>query len=66
MSRLSGEAISNIEAHEVVEAIGPLSRTWKASATEKALYRLAEGIFIEFAFYEDGRNALMVSTCLTK
>ena len=64
MSRISGHAIDNREARASIAGIGPLSRTWKPSDTEKALYRLSEGIFIEFTYYEDGRDALIVSDYL--
>lgn len=65
MSHIHGRTVSDREARGAVSHIGPLSRIWKPSATEKALYRLSEGVFIEFVYYEDGREALIVSKCLS-
>lgn len=57
MTRLNGGSISLEEAREALRDCGPLSREWFPTLTDREMYRLAEGIWLEFAYFNDARDA---------
>ncbi len=61
LSRVTGGPISEAEAREILAGRGDLENLWHASQTDKEMYRLPDGIWVQFAFFQDCRDAQMVS-----
>ena len=61
MSRVTGGHISVDEAVGVLHQYGKIEETWYAMPTEKEIYRLPEGIWVRFAYFQDCRDAQAVS-----
>ena len=59
--RVLGGPVSEGEAREVLAGCGDLEKIWHCSPTEKECYRLPEGIWVTFAFFQDARDAQAVS-----
>ena len=57
LSRVNGEPITNEEAREVLEKFGALEKVWHCSQTDKEMFRLPEGIWVMFAYFQDCRDA---------
>ena len=61
LSKTAGGSISEEEARQVLAAYGDLERLWHCSQTDKEMFRLAEGIWVMFAYFQDCRDAQTVS-----
>ena len=61
LARTTGGAISEAEAREVLRGRGDLEKLWHPSPTEKEMFRLGDGIWVMFAFFQDCRDAQAVS-----
>lgn len=61
LSKVTGEPISEEEARQVMGRYGALERVWFCTQTDKEMFRLAEGIWIMFAFFQDCRDAQAAS-----
>ena len=61
MSKTQGGPVSEGEAREMLNEHGPLESVWSASQTEREMFGLPEGVFVRFAFFDDCRDAQMVS-----
>lgn len=64
MSRVTGGHITEVEAIHVLHQYGKIQETWYANQTEKEMYRLPEGIWVRFAFFQDCRDAQAVSASM--
>ena len=60
LSRISGGPISETEARQVLSKYGALERVWYCTPTDKEMYRLPDGIWVMFAFFQDCRDAQSV------
>lgn len=60
LSKVTGGTISESEAHQALSRFGALEKVWYCSQTEKEMFRLPEGIWIMFAFFQDCRDAQAV------
>ncbi|KAL9609965.1 MAG: hypothetical protein Q9167_005293 [Letrouitia subvulpina] len=54
---ITGGRISETEAHQVLARFGALEKVWYCSQTDKEMFRLPEGIWVMFAFFQDCRDA---------
>lgn len=63
LSRTSGGAISEDQAREILNKQGPIEKLWYPTDTDKEVYRLPDGIWATFAFFQDARDAQNVSVC---
>ena len=64
LSRVAGGPISEEEALQVLSKFGPVQDLWYASETDREMYRLPEGIWARFEYFQDCRDAQGVSTSL--
>lgn len=64
LSKVTGGSISESESHQVLSRYGALEKVWYCSQTEKEMFRLPEGIWIMFAFFQDCRDAQAVRSPL--
>jgi hypothetical protein len=62
LSKLSGDEITEEQARLALATYGEIEKVWFPTATEKEMWRLPNGIWVQFEFYQDGRDALSVST----
>lgn len=61
LSKVTGGPISEGEAHQVLARHGALEKVWYCSQTDKEMFRLPEGIWVMFAFFQDCRDAQVVN-----
>ena len=61
LSRVTGGPISEREAHSILRPYGAIEKTWYSTPTDKEMFRLPEGIWVTFAFFQDCRDAQAVS-----
>ena len=61
MSKVSGGPISETEAREVLSRHGPIESVWLCSQTDKEMFRLPDGIWVKFVYFQDCRDAQAVS-----
>ncbi|KAL8661369.1 MAG: hypothetical protein Q9202_005671 [Teloschistes flavicans] len=54
---LSGGAIPEEEARQVLGRFGAIEKLWYCSDTDKEMFRLPDGIWVMFAFFQDCRDA---------
>lgn len=64
LSKVTGGSISESEAHQALSRFGALEKVWFCSQTEKEMFRLPEGIWVMFAFFQDCRDAQAVRSPL--
>ena len=64
LSRSTGGPITAKEARSILHGFGDLEKIWVASDTDKEMFRLPDGIWVQFAFFQDCRDAQMVSITL--
>lgn len=60
LSKVTGEPIPEAEAREIMGRFGALERVWFCTQTDKEMFRLPEGVWIMFAFFQDCRDAQAV------
>ena len=65
LSKISGGSINETEAREILKEQGPIETLWFPSPTEREMFGLPDGIFIRFAFFDDCRDAVAVSSLNT-
>lgn len=61
LSKIAGGDISEAEAREVLAPYGAIEKLWYCSQTDKEMFRLPEGVWVMFAFFQDCRDAQAVS-----
>lgn len=61
LSKIAGGEIQENEAREVLAAYGAIEKLWYCSQTDKEMFRLPEGVWVMFAFFQDCRDAQAVS-----
>lgn len=61
LSKVTGGFVSENEARQVLAQFGALEKVWYCSQTDKEMFRLPEGIWVMFAFFQDCRDAQIVS-----
>ena len=61
LSKVSGGPISEKEAHDVLSCHGPIESVWLCSQTDKEMFRLPDGIWVKFVYFQDCRDAQAVS-----
>lgn len=54
--------MSEAEARQVLTRFGALEKVWYCSQTDREMFRLPEGIWVMFAFFQDCRDAQSVRT----
>ena len=64
LSKVTGEPIAEHEARQIMCRFGALERVWFCTQTDKEMFRLPEGIWIMFAFFQDCRDAQAVRLCV--
>ncbi|KAI9888784.1 MAG: hypothetical protein M1814_006289 [Vezdaea aestivalis] len=57
MSKLNGGPVSIKEALEELQQFGSIENSWYPSQTDREIYRLPEGIWLKFGFYQACRDA---------
>jgi hypothetical protein len=60
LSRSTGGPITESEARRILAGRGDLEKLWHNTATDKEMFRLQEGIWVQFAFFQDARDAQAV------
>ena len=60
LSRTAGGPIAEAEARTILAGRGDLEKVWLSSQTDKEMFRLPEGIWVMFAFFQDCRDAQAV------
>ncbi|KAL9118568.1 MAG: hypothetical protein Q9187_004887 [Circinaria calcarea] len=57
LSRIAGGPISEDEARSVLSRYGALEKIWLCTPTDKEMFRLPDGIWVMFAYFQDCRDA---------
>ena len=60
LSRVTGGAISEAEARNVLSRYGEIEKVWYASPTESEIFRLPEGIWVMYKLFQPSRDAQAV------
>ena len=60
LSRTSGGPIAESLARSILAKCGPLEKLWTSGPTDREMFRLPEGIWVTFAFFQDCRDAQAV------
>ena len=60
MSKISGGPISEEEARQALAPFGAIEKFWYNTQTDKEMFRLPEGIWVMFAYFQDCRDAQAV------
>ncbi len=60
LSKISGGPITEDEARRVLEPYGAIEKLWYNTQTDKEMFRLPEGIWVMFAYFQDCRDAQAV------
>ena len=61
LSKIAGGHISEGEATKILSKYGALEKVWVCTPTDKEMFRLPDGIWAKFAFFQDCRDAQAVS-----
>ena len=64
LSRLTGGPVDEDEARRALSPYGAIDSCWTSSRTEREMYQLPEGIWVKFEFFQDCRDAQVVSALL--
>ena len=62
LSKVTGGSITEDEARHVLTPYGAIEKVWYCTPTDKEMFRLPEGIWAMFAFFQDCRDAQAVSS----
>ena len=65
LSKVTGGAIPEDEARQILSRFGAIEKLWYCSQTDLEMFRLPEGVWVMFAFFQDCRDAQAVSRCPT-
>lgn len=65
LSKISGGPISEEEARRVLSQFGAIEKVWYNTQTDKEMFRLPEGIWVMFAYFQDCRDAQAVCDQVT-
>ncbi|KAL9030002.1 MAG: hypothetical protein Q9196_001832 [Gyalolechia fulgens] len=57
LSKITGGHIPEHEARQILARFGDVEKLWYCSQTDKEMFRLPEGVWVMFAFYQDCRDA---------
>ncbi|KAL8942421.1 MAG: hypothetical protein Q9216_001685 [Gyalolechia sp. 2 TL-2023] len=57
LSKITGGHIPEEEARQILARFGEIEKLWYCSQTDKEMFRLPEGVWVMFAFYQDCRDA---------
>ncbi|MCJ1288114.1 hypothetical protein MMC26_007469 [Xylographa opegraphella] len=57
LSRVTGGAISEEEACDILKDFGPFEKVWVTSPTDKEMYRLPDGVWVMWAYFQGARDA---------
>ena len=60
MSRIVGGDIPEREARQLLEIYGAIEHVWYATRTDREMFGLPEGIWVQFAFYDSAHEARRV------
>lgn len=61
LSKIAGGEIAEAEARQALAPYGAIEKLWYCSQTDKEMFRLPEGVWVMFAFFQDCRDAQAVS-----
>ncbi|KAL8991495.1 MAG: hypothetical protein Q9177_000119 [Variospora cf. flavescens] len=57
LSKIAGGEIAEAEARQALAPYGAIEKLWYCSQTDKEMFRLPEGVWVMFAFFQDCRDA---------
>ncbi|KAL8922203.1 MAG: hypothetical protein Q9172_003664 [Xanthocarpia lactea] len=57
LSKVTGGAIPEDEARQILSRFGAIEKLWYCSQTDLEMFRLPEGVWVMFAFFQDCRDA---------
>ncbi|MCJ1435696.1 hypothetical protein MMC27_005071 [Xylographa pallens] len=57
LSRVTGGPISEDEACDILKDFGPFEKVWVTSLTDKEMYRLPDGVWVMWAYFQGARDA---------
>ncbi|MCJ1386787.1 hypothetical protein MMC17_009914 [Xylographa soralifera] len=57
LSRVTGGPISEDEACDILKDFGPFEKVWVTSPTDKEMYRLPDGVWVMWAYFQGARDA---------
>ncbi|KAL8818781.1 MAG: hypothetical protein Q9223_002660 [Gallowayella weberi] len=57
LSKVTGGTIPEEEARQILSRFGAIEKLWYCSQTDLEMFRLPEGIWVMFAFFQDCRDA---------
>ncbi|KAL8691632.1 MAG: hypothetical protein Q9218_003187 [Villophora microphyllina] len=57
LSKVTGGAIPEDEARQILGRFGAIEKLWYCSDTDKEMFRLPDGVWVMFAFFQDCRDA---------
>ncbi|KAL8993412.1 MAG: hypothetical protein Q9169_006361 [Polycauliona sp. 2 TL-2023] len=57
LSKVTGGAIAEDEARQILSRFGAIEKLWYCSQTDLEMFRLPEGVWVMFAFFQDCRDA---------
>ncbi|KAI4168588.1 MAG: hypothetical protein LQ348_007461, partial [Seirophora lacunosa] len=57
LSKIAGGEITEADARQALAPYGALEKLWYCSQTDKEMFRLPEGVWVMFAFFQDCRDA---------
>ncbi|KAL8968761.1 MAG: hypothetical protein Q9183_002311 [Haloplaca sp. 2 TL-2023] len=57
LSRVTGGPIDEDQARQILGRFGAIEKLWYCSDTDKEMFRLPEGVWVMFAFFQDCRDA---------
>ncbi|KAI4110648.1 MAG: hypothetical protein LQ339_001224 [Xanthoria mediterranea] len=57
LSKVTGGPIAEDEARQILSRFGAIEKLWYCSQTDLEMFRLPEGVWVMFAFFQDCRDA---------
>ena len=54
---MTGGPISEDEACDILQDFGPFEKVWVTSPTDKEMYRLPDGVWVMWAYFQGARDA---------
>ncbi|KAL8807369.1 MAG: hypothetical protein Q9182_000708 [Xanthomendoza sp. 2 TL-2023] len=57
LSKVTGGTIPEEEARQILSRFGAIEKLWYCSQTDLEMFRLPEGVWVMFAFFQDCRDA---------
>lgn len=61
LSRVTGGSITELEAKNLLVKFGSIEKVWYSTPTDMEMFRLPQGIWVMYAYFQDARDAQAVS-----